>query len=57
MSKRNRSRRVMPEKIPDSPEEIARACMQGPPKKDWDFIEEGSDAYEEVTPGPGTSAS
>ena len=21
-----------------SPEEIARACMQGPPKKEWDFL-------------------
>ena len=26
----------MPDPIPDTPEAIALACMQGPPKKDWD---------------------
>ena len=26
---------VMPEPIPDTPENVARACMQGPPMKDW----------------------
>ena len=30
--------REMPERIPDSPENIARAIMQGPPKKDWDYL-------------------
>lgn len=35
---------VMPDPIPDTPENIARACMQGPPKKDWDFLKPGSTA-------------
>ena len=29
---------TMPEPIPDTPESVARACMQGPPKKDWDYL-------------------
>ncbi len=24
--------------IPDTPENIARAIMQGPPKKEWDYL-------------------
>ena len=32
--------RPMPEPIPDTPENIARAIMQGPPKKDWDYLKE-----------------
>lgn len=28
----------LPEPIPDTPENIARACMQGPPKKEWRFL-------------------
>lgn len=35
---------IMPEPIPDTPENIARACMQGPPKKDWDYLKPGSGA-------------
>ncbi len=35
----------MPERIPDTPENIARAIMQGPPKKEWDYLKE-SDAPE-----------
>ena len=35
---------VMPEPIPDTPENIARACMQGPPAKKWDFLKPGSGA-------------
>ena len=27
----------MPEQIPDTPENVARAIMQGPPKKKWRF--------------------
>ena len=41
--KRPRGRPVekpMPEPIPDTPENIARACMQGPPKKEWDFLKD-----------------
>lgn len=26
------------EPIPDTPENVARAIMQGPPKKDWRFL-------------------
>jgi len=29
-----------PDPIPDTPENIARAIMQGPPKPDWDFERE-----------------
>lgn len=35
---------VMPDPIPDTPENIARACMQGPPKKAWDFLKPNSPA-------------
>ena len=28
----------LPKPIPDTPENIARACMQGPPKKQWDYL-------------------
>ena len=30
----------LPEPIPDTPLNIARAIMQGPPKKDWDYLKE-----------------
>ncbi len=39
--------RTIPEPIPDTPENIARACMQGPPAKDWDFLKPGSGAKTE----------
>jgi hypothetical protein len=42
--KRGRPPKPMPEQIPDTPEAIARACMQGPPKPDWDYLEPGSEA-------------
>ena len=32
-----RPARSMPELIPDTPEAIARACMSGPPKKQWQY--------------------
>ena len=37
---------VMPETIPDTPENIARACMTGPPKKEteWNYLKPGSGA-------------
>ena len=28
----------MPARIPDTPENIARAIMRGPPKKEWDYL-------------------
>ena len=39
--KRSRGRPVkntMPEPIPDTPENIARAIMRGPPKKEWNYV-------------------
>ena len=41
--KRKRGRPVkneMPDPIPDTPENIALACMQGPPKKEWRYLED-----------------
>ena len=29
---------MMPKPIPDTPENVARAIMQGPPKKEWDYL-------------------
>ena len=40
--KRRRGRPIkcaMPEPIPDTPENVARAIMRGPPKKEWDYLE------------------
>ena len=34
-----RPARPMPELIPDTPENIARAAMMGPPKKQWRYEE------------------
>ena len=31
--------REMPDRIPDSPENIARAIMQRPSRTDWDYLE------------------
>ncbi len=28
----------MPELIPDTPENIARAILAGPPKKEWEYL-------------------
>ena len=28
----------MPEQIPDTPENVAKALMNTPPKKDWDYL-------------------
>ena len=36
--------RKAPARIPDTPENIALACMQGPPKKRWDYLEKGKPA-------------
>jgi hypothetical protein len=30
----------MPEPIPDTPENVARAIMQGPPKKEWRYLKD-----------------
>ena len=44
--KRSRGRPVeneMPEPIPDTPENVARAAMQGPPKREWRYLNEKRD--------------
>ena len=54
MPKRKRGRPriyVMPEPIPDTPENIARAILQGPPKKEWDYLKPGSGAKVEGPQG------
>ena len=28
----------LPQPIPDTPENVAKAIMQGPPKKDWAYL-------------------
>ena len=28
----------MPERIPDTPENILKAVLSGPPKKDWKYL-------------------
>ena len=37
--KRGRPPRPMPEPIPDTPERIAWAIMQTPPKAEWDYVD------------------
>ena len=32
---------TMPDPIPDTPENVARACMQGRPKKEWRYLQKG----------------
>lgn len=32
----------LPPPIPDTPENIALACMQGPPKKQWDYLKKST---------------
>ncbi len=39
-NKGGRPARPTPELISDTPEKIARACMQGPPKKQWRYLQE-----------------
>ena len=42
--KRTRGRPIekpRPEPIPDTVENIARAIMRGPPKKEWDYMKAG----------------
>ena len=41
---------VMPKPIPDTPENILRACMKGSPMKDWDYIKPWLDASDVETP-------
>lgn len=49
MSKRKRGRpvkRMMPPPILDTPENIARALMQGPPKREWEYEKADADDSE-----------
>ena len=42
-TRRGRGRPVekpMPDPIPDTPENIAKAIMQGPPKEKWRYLDE-----------------
>ena len=34
---------TMPEPIPDTPENIARTIMRGPPKKEWNYLKAARD--------------
>ena len=36
-----RQPRPMPEQIPDTPENVAKALMRSKPKKDWEYLKEG----------------
>ena len=42
---------TMPDAIPDTPENIARAILTSPPKKDWDYLKPGSGAKREPDEG------
>ncbi len=42
-SPRGRPANPMPAPIPDTPENVARACMQGLPKKDWRYLKENKE--------------
>ena len=49
--KRSRGRptvRVMPEQIPDTPENVVRALCQRPPKRDWKFMQPDGAGYAPV---------
>ena len=37
---RGRPAKPMPELIPDTPENIAKAIMRGPPAKEWDYLKD-----------------
>lgn len=38
--RRKRPPRVMPPRIPDTPENVARILMTTPPPESWDFLQE-----------------
>ena len=42
--KRGRPARPMPEQIPDTPENVARALLTTPPKREdeWDYLKESN---------------
>ena len=42
------SKLIMPEPIPDTPENIARVILSRPPKKEWEYLKPGSGAKMEA---------
>lgn len=42
--------RVMPDPIPDTPENVVRALCLGPPARDWDFLKPGGAGFVKETP-------
>ena len=52
--RRGRPPLPMPEPLPDgvTPEELARAIMQGPPKKRWRYLEDAHDGSNNTPPIP-----
>ena len=51
--KRKRGRpisRIMPDPIPDTPGNVARSIMRGPPKRDWRFLQPGGAGYADGEP-------
>ena len=42
--------RVMPDPIPDTPENVPRSIMRGPPKRAWRFLQPAGDGYVTETP-------
>ena len=42
--------RIMPEPIPDTPENVVQALCQGPPAGEWNFMKPGGAGYSIPTP-------
>lgn len=50
--RRGRPPRPMPERIPDTPENVARALMMTPPIDEWDYLRERQPAAEAASGQP-----
>ena len=50
--KRGRPARPMPERIPDTPENVDRALMTTPPITDWAYLREQQPEAEAADPQP-----
>ncbi len=42
--------RIMPDPIPDTPENVVQALCQGPPAGEWDFMKPGGAGHSSPTP-------
>ena len=42
--------RIMPEPIPDTPENVVRTICQGPPKRNWEFLKPDGAGYATQSP-------